>query len=97
MEIQEDLIQQWNARSEVVLSNASAGGLTMAPGALELLPIILKLMPTILKLVEAVVSGGFSASLILGLLPEIVKQLFPDLDQGLIDILIKIIETFVKK
>jgi hypothetical protein len=96
-ETMNDLVMQWNDRANVLESENLARGIVSAPGAFDLPTILLTLLPKFLPIMLAILSGGFAPAMLLVLLPDIIKQVFPNLDAGLVSLLIQIIESLVKK
>ena len=91
-----ELIHEWNERVEFIqASNPTL--FAEDPGAFDLATILLTLLPKFLPIMLAILSGGFAPAMLLVLLPDIIKQVFPNLDAGLVSLLIQIIESLVKK
>jgi hypothetical protein len=98
MNVSAEFVKEWNERVEFLLaSNLSEPLGAEDPMAFDLATILLTLLPKFLPIMLAILSGGFAPAMLLVLLPDIIKQVFPNLDAGLVSLLIQIIESLVKK
>ena len=96
MNVSAEFVKEWNERVEF-LQASNAGVMADDPMAFDLATILLTLLPKFLPILAAILSGGFAPAMLLVLLPDIIKQVFPNLDAGLVSLLIQIIESLVKK